>query len=304
MPHTPVLLKEIVEGLAPKEGDYILDCTLDNGGHSAALCRAAGGKASVIGIDLDRDALDRARENLASCGCVLRLYEESFRHLDEVLRRERIPAVNRILFDLGLSTEQLDESGRGFSFRKDEPLLMTFKKEPAESDLTAFDIVNNWDEENLAQILSAYGEERAAKRIARGIVLARKEKTIATTFALVSVIERVVRPAGKRGKIHPATKTFQALRITVNDEIQALREGLEKALAFLAPNGRMAVISFHSLEDRLTKNFFREAAAAGKVRLVTKKPIAPSESEVRGNPRSRSAKLRIVEKNGLSAAGA
>jgi len=227
------------------------------------------------------------------------LIKENFRHLDHVLDSIGIAQVNRILLDLGLSSDQFETSGRGFSFKKDEPLLMTFGKN---AELTARHIVNTWDEANIADIIYGYGEEKYSRKIAAGIIAARAEKLIETTSDLVAIIERSTPARYHHGKIHPATRTFQALRITVNDEINVLREGLVKGWERLAPGGRMAIISFHSIEDRIVKHFYKAKAAEVKeggessAKILTKKPITPSEQEIAENPRSRSAKLRILEK--------
>ena len=235
--------------------------------------------------------------------------KESYRNLDKVLDGLGMPKANRIMLDLGLSSDQFETSGRGFSFQRNEPLLMTFKSPKADivansGDyvLTARDIVNKWEEENIADIIYGYGDERYSRRIARAIVESRAERPIETTFDLVDIIKKATPSKYHHGKIHPATKTFQALRITVNDEIGALKEGLAKGFDRLAPGGRMAIISFHSIEDRLVKNFYKEksvraADGSGPAgRLLTKKPLTPSDREAAENPRSRSAKLRIIEK--------
>lgn len=296
--HIPVLLQEVVMGLAPKPGEAILDATVGGGGHSEALCRAVSGNATFICLDADEDAIERSRKRLERCGCTFSFYRTNYRHLDKALSESGISGINRALFDLGLSSFQLDSpvagGGRGFSFMRDEPLLMTFwKPSGGEGELTAKTIVNEWSEDTLAAILESYGDEKHARRIAERIAEARKRKPITTTLELANIVESVVK---KRGRLHPATKTFQALRIAVNDEFQSLKEGLSKAWSRLLPGGRIAVISFHSIEDRVVKNFFKELATEGAGKVLTKKPIVPSERETKENPRSRSAKLRIAEK--------
>ncbi len=293
MAHKSVLLKEVFDGLDLKDCDVFVDCTLNGGGHSEEALKRGGKNIKVIGIDLDEDAISRAKDRLSKIGGNFFLKQDSFRNLDKVLKEFGFQKADKILFDLGWSSNQMEEGGRGMSFQKNEPLLMTFKKNPEETDLTARDIVNSWDEENIATILKSYGEERFAEKIARKIVEEREKKPIETAFELASIILRTVRP---KGKIHPATKTFQALRIAVNDEIGALKEGLEKAFDSLGGGGRMAVISFHSLEDRIVKNFFRKRKNNGEAETLSKKPIVPSREEILENPRSRSAKLRIIEK--------
>jgi len=294
--HKTVLLQSSIEGLGIKTGDTFLDCTLGGGGHSEMVLKEFGDKVRVIGLDLDDKALDRSKIRLLSISSSVTFFKESFRNLDKVLDKLGLKSVNKILFDLGLSSNQFEESGRGFTFQKDEPLLMTFKENISLGDITAEEIVNNWDEENIVAILEGYGEERFAKRIARAIVVERKNKLIKTTFDLVGVVKLATPKFYHRMKIHPATKTFQALRITVNDEIESLKEGIAKGFERLSPKGRIAIISFHSLEDRVVKNYFREKSKAGEAVLITKKPIMPTREEILENPRSRSAKLRILEK--------
>ena len=208
--------------------------------------------------------------------------------------------VDGIIFDLGLSSDQLENSGRGFSFMKDEPLLMQMKnsgkENPSLEDTTAKEVVNTWEEKSLADIIYGYGEERYSRRIAKAIVEARKSGEIKTTFDLVKIIESAVPAVYKRGRLHYATRTFQALRIAVNDELGVLKEGLEKGFNALKKGGRMSVISFHSLEDRITKKFFKELEKEKKAKLINKKPILAGDEELKNNPRSRSAKLRILEK--------
>lgn len=295
--HLPVLLQEVIGGLVPKQGEVILDATVGGGGHSEALCRAMGGEGKFICLDEDADAIRRSRERLTGCGCEFHFVRTNFRKLDEALEKTGVRKINRALFDLGVSSFQLGPqaggSGRGFSFLRDEPLLMTFAKEPVAGELTAERIVNEWDRENIETILRCYGEERAARRIAGAIVAARAKKRITRARELAEVIERAIR---RRGKIHPATKTFQALRIAVNDELRALQEALPKAWERLERGGRVAVISFQSIEDRAVKRFFKERVVRGEGRILSKKPITPGAEDIKSNPRARSAKLRIMER--------
>jgi len=292
--HIPVLLDQVVDGLAIAAGDIALDCTVGGGGHSAAICQRLGKTGQLIGLDKDAEALRQAAQRLEHCSCQHTLIQADFRHLHHVLAKADIAQVSKMLFDLGMSSNQLECSGRGFSFQTDEPLLMTFGNTVTASELTAQQIVNTWREAALADLIFSYGEERWARRIARAIVHARAQKPLATTGQLVTVIERAV-PHGRRNRhLHPATKTFQALRMAVNDELGALREGLAEGLARLAPGGRMAVIAFHSLEDRMVKWFFRDMHTQQRATILTKKPITPSPQEVWANPRSRSAKLRLL----------
>lgn len=282
--HTTVLLHESIDGLNLHAGSVYLDGTLGSAGH-AILAEEKG--ARVIGIDRDEGALARSRERLGKDAILI---HESYRNLDKVLSDLGISAIDAMMLDLGLSSDQFETSGRGFTFQKDEPLLMTFDEK---AELTAREIVNTWDEENIADIIYGYGEERYARRIAKKIV---ESRPIDTTFALVEVIKQATPFFYQHGRLHPATKTFQALRITVNDEINALKDGLKKGFNALSKNGRMAVISFHSLEDRIVKNFFRDRARENTGFMHTKKPIVVSDEERVRNPRSRSAKLRIIEK--------
>ena len=297
MAHVPVLLKEITEHLDIKEPDVVLDGTINGGGHSEIFCKKLGKKGVLVGIDNDSNALARAKKRLSESNCKIFLKQENFRNLDNVLDGLDIKKIDKALFDLGLSSDQLEASGRGFSFLRDEPLLMTFNPNPKETDLTAKEIVNTWEEENIADIIYGYGEERFARRIAKKIVEARKENPIETTKDLVEIIEKSIPARFRIGrKTHCATKTFQALRTAVNDEIRSAREGIEKAIERLNKGGRVAVITFHSIEDRMVKILFKEKQAEGVCTILTKKPMTPSEEETRANPRARSAKLRIIEK--------
>ncbi len=296
MSHTPVLLDEVVDSLDIQEDDRVLDCTIGNGGHASVLIRRLGSKGYYIGIDADSDALKEAEKNIQGNGVLYELYEGNYRNFERVLDDLGIGTVDKILIDLGVRMDQFESSGRGFSFKRNEPLVMTFKTEPGEGDMTAFEVVNEWEEGSIRDIISGYGEERYARRIAEGIVKSRTIHPIESTFDLIEVIRSSV-PAGyTRGKSHFATKTFQALRTTVNDEIESLREGLHRGFHRLENGGRFAVISFHSIEDRIVKRFFREKADQKEGRIISKKPITPREEEVRSNPASRSAKLRIIEK--------
>lgn len=311
--HIPVLLKEVIDNLNLKVGDTVVDCTLGGAGHALEICRLIGNTGTLVGIDLDQSALNKASKKLKNEKCKVVLQKENFRYLDKILKKAEIEKVDGILFDLGLSSDQLESSGlyshrkakagRGFSFQRNEPLIMTLKESPDEEDLTAREIVNIWDEKNIADIIYGYGEEKFSRQIAKKIVERRNEKPIETTQDLVGVIEKAVPNWYKHKKIHFATKTFQALRITVNDEIRNLKEGLAKALEVLNKGGRIAVISFHSIEDRIVKQFFKNCEQEGAGKIITKKPIVPSRQEILNNPRSRSAKLRVFEAGkGLSSA--
>ncbi|MBI5134132.1 MAG: 16S rRNA (cytosine(1402)-N(4))-methyltransferase RsmH [Candidatus Taylorbacteria bacterium] len=294
--HEPVLLKETIEGLALKAGDVLIDGTLGRAGHSVEAAKRVPG-IFIIGIDRDEDALRGSEERLGSIGASFRLFLGNFKDMGLFLEKAGKEAADKILLDLGISSPQLDSSKRGFTFRFDEPLLMTMEKELAEGAFSARDVVNGWAEEDIANVIYAYGEERYARRIARAIVLAREAAPIETSMALSEIVRSSVPAVYRRGKIHPATRTFQALRIAVNDELGSLRKGLEEGMRILSPQGRMAVISFHSLEDRIVKVAFKEWQKQGLGSQSTKKPIEPTDEEKERNPRSRSSKLRVFIKN-------
>ncbi|MDE1874761.1 MAG: 16S rRNA (cytosine(1402)-N(4))-methyltransferase RsmH [Patescibacteria group bacterium] len=306
--HQSVLLKETIEGLDIRGDDLVVDGTLGRAGHAVAAierARECGAKIFVIGIDRDDDALIGSKASLekacAASGSRFRLFKGNFRDMGkfiaEASEETAKTTADKIILDLGVSSPQIDSSGRGFSFRNDEPLLMTMEKEPSEGSFTARDVVNGWAEEDIANVIYAYGEERYARRIARSIIASRESRPIETTGELAAIIESAVPAMYRRGKIHPATRTFQAIRIAVNDELGGLKAGLQIGLGSLAPAGRLAVISFHSLEDRIVKTAMREWKASGLGDQSTKKPITPSEEEIARNPRSRSAKLRIFIKH-------
>ena len=299
--HIPVLLEEVISEVDPQPGEVVVDGTLGNAGHSRELCTKIGKDGTLIGIDADREALVAARESFEQCDeclCDLFLVKENFRHLDEVLVEEGIGSVDIFLFDLGLRSEQLDVSGRGFTFQKDEPLYMTFRdpEELTETDTTAREIVNQWSHEHLMDLLEGYGNESHAQEIVEDIVNYRASKSIETTKQLVDIVISAVPDSDRGRKRHPATQTFQALRIAVNDEIRALQEALEKSVEFLASAGRIAVISFHSTEDRTVKQVFKTLEYSGFGKEVTATPVTPSDKELFRNPRSRSAKLRVFRR--------
>lgn len=304
MSHVSVLLKESIDGLNIQPGDVYVDGTLGDGGHCAEVLNRFGSRVKIIGIDRDQDAIDRNlvkfRAELAPTGPVS-IVRENFRNVDAVLTGLGQTHANRFMFDVGMSSRQIEESGRGFSFHKNEPLLMTFEKSveaaaSTGSGVTAQEVVNEWEEENLKQIIWGFGEEKFAGKIAKGIVEARKQKKIETTTELVDIILKSTPIFYRFGRIHPATRTFQAIRIAVNDELTAISEGLKAAWGMLAPQGRIAIISFHSLEDRIVKHYFNELKAENVATIITKRPIVAGEAETIANPRARSAKLRIIEK--------
>jgi 16S rRNA (cytosine1402-N4)-methyltransferase len=294
--HTSVLLYESIDGLAIHAGDIYVDGTVGSGGHAEEVARRFGKTIRIIGIDADADALTRSKARLEKLEANVELVQGNFRNLDTILDSLHIEKVNRILLDIGLSSNQLEESGRGFSFLRNEPLHMTFAKDIKEGETTAALVVNEWSEETLVTIFKGFGEERYARQIAREIVEAREIEPITTTGQLVDIIQSSVPVRYQKQKIHFATRTFQAIRIAVNQELEVLREGIMKGFDRLAPGGRMAVISFHSLEDRIVKTIFKTKAESQVGTRITKKPIIASAEERDTNRRSRSAKLRIIEK--------
>ncbi len=287
--HTPVLLNEAVEGLSVKSGGLYIDATIGGGGHTEEILRLGG---RVLGIDQDIDAISHLEKKFESeiKNGNLMLVMGNFDEIYEIADTEKITNVQGILFDLGVSSHQIDDSGRGFSIRLDEPLDMRMS---LDSDLTAKEIVNKWSEDALYEIFLKYGEESRSKVVANAIVQARSEKPIETTADLVNVITKVI---PRTGDIHPGTRVFQALRIAVNHELISIRAGLEFGFKLLGEDGRMVVISFHSLEDRIVKLFFKEKEREGLGHILTKKPITSSDDEVRNNRRSRSAKMRVFER--------
>lgn len=299
MAHIPVLLNEVIKFLDPKPGNNILDATIDGGGHALAICKYIGQEGILIGIDQDSEMLKTAelkiKNESASRRSKIILLNGNFRDIDKLFEPFKIKNLDGVLYDLGMSSFQLEESGRGFTFLKDEPLLMTYKFPVNPGDLTAKEILNTWPEKNIADILFKYGEERYARRIARNIIFHRQKNIFKTTFDLVEVIKKSV-PYRPWQRLNPATKTFQALRIAVNDELRAFNEGLEKAWRFLVPGSRIVIISFHSLEDRIAKIFLKNKEKEGEAEIKTKKPVTPSPEEISSNPRARSAKLRAAIK--------
>lgn len=277
-----------------KKGSIFFDGTLGGAGHTSKVCTDYKNTVKIIATDRDNSAIKNAEVKLEKLGCKANLILSDYRHMDTVLENLQIKKVDAILLDLGLSSDQLDASGRGFTFKNNEPLLMTFSED--EQKVNAKVIVNNWSEETISDILFGYSDERYSRRIARAIVTSRNIKPIETTFDLIEIIRKAVPKAYEIGKMHYATKTFQALRIAVNDEISALKEGMTHGWDYLNIHGRMAIISFHSVEDREVKNYFRQKVKAGEGKFITKKPITASETELNENPRSRSAKLRVIEK--------
>ena len=291
--HVPVLLEQSLTFLNVRPGGVVVDATLGLGGHSAAIARRLGGRGKLIAFDRDAQAMELAKAKLATLaeelGSEMPAVEFVARPFSEIAEVVKPGSLDGLLADFGVSSLQLDEAHRGFSFRADGPLDMRMD---ARSELTAEQVVNEADEEELARIVYEYGEERRSRRIARAVVRARP---IRTTAELAGVISAVA-PSMKGDKIHPATRTFQALRIHVNDELGEIQSLLKSAGSLLKPGGRVVLISFHSLEDRLVKDSFRESARLGELEILTKKPAIAAEEEQMRNPRARSAKLRAAEK--------
>ena len=297
--HIPVLPKEVLQYLDPKPNENFIDCTIGEAGHAIEILKKTSPGGKLLGIDLNDDSLKSSEFKIKESGLDgkrIVLANDNFANLKNIAERFNFRPVQGILFDLGISSEELEKSGRGFSFLRDEPLLMTLRKDIKPDDLTAEKIVNNFRTEELEKIFKEYGEERFAGRIAARIAEERKRKRIKTTGELVEIIRKALPAKYKYGKIHFATRTFQALRIATNDELANLEKALVQALNVLSLRGRLAVISFHSLEDRIVKNFLKERQKNNSVKILTKKPVRPGEEEIAGNPRSRSAKLRAAEK--------
>ncbi len=293
--HIPVLINEAVQGLAIRENGVYVDATVGFGGYTELITgQLTSGK--LIGIDADRQALNLVEQRLTSQiaeGKVI-LKHSNFRFIEQVLAELRVISVDGIVADLGLSSMELDDVSRGFSFKEEAPLDMRF--DTSSDGLTAEEIVNTYSQDDLTKLFRDLGDEPFSGRIARIIVESRKKQAIKTTTELVNLILSIVPGKFAKKSIHPATRVFQALRMEVNDEIGALNALLASSLNLLNPSGRLAIVSFHSGEDRIVKNVFREWKAQGFVNILTKKPITPSEIELGANPRSRSAKLRIIEK--------
>lgn len=291
--HTPVLRDEVLECLAIRPGSVIVDATVGLGGHTRALAEATGPTGVIIGLDVDPANLDEARRRLAGVPAEVRLHHANFRELEDVLSAENVDRVDAILADLGVASTQLEEPTRGFSFMRDGPLDM--RMDPR-LDTTAADLVNRLKERELSDVLFYNAQEMKSRHIARHICEARKSKRITTTLALVNVVCAALRvnPVSRKSKIHPATRTFQALRMAVNDELGALRALLDAAPRLLAAGGRFAVIAFHSVEDKPVKLNFRQRKNERVYDILTKKPITASDAERDANPRSRSAKLRAA----------
>ncbi len=295
--HVPVLVREVLAVLRPSPGGAYLDCTVGAGGHAEAILEAAGAPSRLVGIDRDPEAISVARSRLGRFGDRVRLGRGDFRELPRLVSELDVEGFDGVLFDLGVSSFQLDDPSRGFSFSMEGPLDMRMDRESGA--LAARDLLYELPEEGLTRIIREYGEERWARQIARGIVTARKQGSLETTRDLAALVTRAIPRRFWPRRIHPATRTFQAIRIAVNQELSGLEEALEIAVGLLHPSGRICVISFHSLEDRTVKHLFRRLAAPEAlpgVRILTRRPVTPAAEETARNPRARSAKLRAAER--------
>ena len=291
--HTTVLLHEAIEILEIKPSDIVVDATLGGAGHFGLIADTLDETGTLIGFDLDESAIARAHTRVHETRAQTLFVHDNFRHIEKDLREKNISHVDKVVFDLGWSGYQLS-AGRGFSFLADEPLRMTYSD--GDTGLTAREIVNEWAEESIADILYGWGEETAARRIAHAIVEARARAPIETSKQLGEIIREAVPAFMRHRRIHPATKSFQALRIAVNDELGALKDGLLSAWHMLATGGRISVITFHSIEDRIVKNIFAEWEHDGSGVRINRHVITPSSEELHNNPRARSAKLRCIER--------
>ncbi len=291
MIHTPVLLDEVLEIFDPRPGEIFIDATINGGGHARAILERVGRGGRVIGIEWDPELIALLKSDAVLAKAEnLTLVHANYRDIETVIPHEIRGSIKGILFDFGYSSYHIASAGRGFSFGKDEPLDMRYNTHGA--GITAKDIINTWPEDSIADLLREYGEERFASRIASRIAAARKTSAITKTFELVRIIESAV--GRVRERIHPATRTFQALRIRVNNELENIRNGLRGATRALRPGGIIIAISFHSLEDRIVKNIFRDLAKSKRAEIITKKPITAAREETEQNPRARSAKLRAL----------
>jgi 16S rRNA (cytosine1402-N4)-methyltransferase len=293
MAHIPVMTDEVMKYLDPRPGDNFVDCTLGDGGHSGLILNATSPDGKVLGFDLDSMAIEVTAENLRAYGERLIVLNKSFVKLEDTVNGLNFGPIAGVFADFGLSSPQLEERLRGFSFLHDEPLDMRYS---TSEDLTAEQIVNRFPKSELVKIMREYGEERLAEPIAEAIMKARREVKILTTAQLVKIIRSAVPASYEHGRINPATRVFQALRIATNDELDAIESVLPQALEVAAVGAALVFISFHSLEDRLVKNFFKYEETAGRLEVVTRKPITASDEEKRRNPRARSAKLRAALK--------
>ena len=291
MTHIPVLIKEVLELLDPKENENFIDCTVGEGGHATLILEKNKPLGKVLGIDLDENQINNCKLKIKDERLVL--VNDSYINIKEIVEKIEFGTVNGVLLDLGYSSWQLEESGKGFSLQRNEVLDMRYNDEQL---LTAKIIVNEYSEDQIGKILKEYGEEKFAKQIAKKIVEERKIGKIESTLQLVEIIKKAISSKHSYSKIHFATRTFQALRIAVNDELNNLNKVLPDIISVLSPKGRIVIISFHSLEDRIVKFFFKNREKEGSIKILTKKPLTAKFDELKANPRSRSAKLRAFVK--------
>jgi len=289
--HEPVLLDETIEYLNPKPNENFIDGTVGDGGHAAAILELTAPGGKLIGFDRDRRALERANRYLSKYGERTKLIHSNFKNINQYVTADF--KTRGVILDLGFSLAQIKDPQRGFSFREDGPLDMRYNQSQA---LTAADVVNTYNEDDLAKIFLLYGGEKYARRIAKNIVVRRKKKPFERTLELVAAISEAVPKKYHHAKIHFATRAFQALRIETNNELASVEEALPEALNIITEGGRLTIIAFHSLEDRIVKKFFKKKEKEGEIKILTKKPIKPKPEEIKRNPRARSAKLRVCEK--------
>lgn len=294
--HIPVLLSEVIDGLSISPTDVVVDGTAGGGGYASRITETLSAKGMYIGIDLDSLALARTEAKIGKTKAKTALVLDNYRNLAAIAQSLGVTAIDKFVVDLGLSSDQLETSGRGFSFQREEPLGMTFTHLPGSDAVTAYDAINGWEEENLADVIYGFGEDPFSRRIAKRIVLARSERPIETSWELAELVKDAYPARLRNGKTHPATRTFQAIRMAVNDEMGSLQEGLQGAKGLLREKGRIAVVSFESVTDRMVKQTFQEWAREGEMEIITKRPIIAGEAETKQNPRARSAKLRIIAK--------
>lgn len=291
--HQPVMLQEAISYLNLKKGDIVVDATIGGGGHAKEILKQITPGGYLLGIDADQDRIQMTEDNLKEFKGSFKLINDNFRNLDQILSKEGIRNINGVLFDIGVSSYQMEDAARGFSIKYNSRLDMRMDQR---KKITAYDIINKYNEKALSDIIQKFGEERFHNRVARYIVEERSRRPIETTYELAAIIHKAVGFRYQKTRIDPATRTFQAIRIAVNDELGSLDEGIKKAVFWLRTEGRICVISFHSLEDRIVKNLFKGYSKLGVLKILTKKPIKPTDEEISGNPRSRSAKLRAAER--------
>jgi 16S rRNA (cytosine1402-N4)-methyltransferase len=295
--HIPVLKKEVIRSLNPKPNENFVDCTFGEGGHAIEILKRTSPHGKLLAIEIDPELYKKGEKLKEKFGERLILVNDSFENLEKIVKERGFKDIHGILLDLGMSSWHLEESKRGFSFQRDEPLIMRYDwQKDKNSILTAKEILNKWPGKDIEKILKEYGEERFAKKIVKEILETRRKKEIATTKDLVEIIKKATPKWYQRRKIHFATKTFLALRVFINQELERLKKVLPQTIEVLKKGGRVAIISFHSLEDKIVKSFLKEMEEKKLAKIITKKAIKPSLEEIKQNPRSRSAKLRVAEK--------